>query len=122
MNAEEHIGPGLTMNPEVFAVLQTAIDFSELEKSAGYRRLLAFLELKSTEAGEALLNGDKQNDREQVRLVIVWRERERIIADIKAEIHSSIANAKSVTRDLNVTTAQREGFDLIFNGDDEEGE
>jgi hypothetical protein len=122
MSAEEYTGPGLAMNPELFAILQTATDFSELQKSAGYRRLLGFLEAKSTEAGEALLNGDKQDDREQVRLVIAWREREKIIADIKMEIQRAISSARSVTRDLNVTTAQREGFALMFNGDDEQGD
>lgn len=120
MSAEQH--RGLVMSPEVLAILQGGIEYSELEKSAGYRRLLTYLEARAAATLEELLNATTLDDRTQLGLVIAWREREKMIADIKSEIRSAMQLARSTTADLDVTTAQREGFALKFNGDDDEGE
>lgn len=121
MSAEEFdgSGPGLSMTPDMFKAITAGMEYAELRKSAGYKRLMGFLQERTLEAGEALLNAQLLDDRSQIRLVCAWRERQKIIADIVAEIEQKIHHAKTATADVDVTMAQREGLALNFNGDDE---
>jgi hypothetical protein len=113
--------PGLQISPEIFEILQAGVDYSELEKTAGYRRLMKYLKGRTDAALQAMRDAPYADDKVRLGFLIQWQFCEDIVRDIQNEIKDRMALASSIVKDLDVNTAAREGFAHKF-GNDERGE
>jgi hypothetical protein len=118
---DHYEGPGLAMSAPIFEALQFGVDYSELQKTAGYKRLMEFLRGRAAAALQAMRDAPYAEDRVKANFQFQWQLCEDVIRDIEREISSRIALAKSVTKDLDISQLAAEGFAMKFeHGEDDE--
>lgn len=110
----EYTGPGTEMSAEIMEILQTGMDFGELQKSTGHQRLMTFLKGRAEAALQAMREAPYASDQIRLGLMLEWQFCEDVIRDLENHIHDSIQRARNTIKDVNVSELAREGFVLRF--------
>ena len=97
----EFDGGEWTIPPQILDIIQKGADYSELSRSAGYRRILQYLEGRAKEALLALRNAETAEDRHKLDLQWIWREREKMLEDLRKEIDHGIAAGRDTAKDID---------------------
>lgn len=96
---------GLALTPDILAILQAGLDFRELEKSEGYRRLMRFLRGRAEAALKTLKDAPYADDRTRLSLLFQWQLCEDVVRDVEFHVRDVIKLARSVSKDVEIGRA-----------------
>ncbi len=104
---------GISIDPSQFDAVQKGKAYRELLKSAGYKLLLDYMELRTSLALKAVREAKFADDRVKANFQLIWAEREEMTQDIEREVQRGIAIGKEVIEDLRETNVDI-GFPMDF--------
>jgi len=116
---QEYTGPGLALDAENMEILQAGMDFHDLQKTPGYRRVMKFLKARSDMALKTMRDAPIGDDKIRLEMLLQWQFCEDVIDAIDDHIDQAMRLAQSTIKDLNVNELAREGFAIRFGNDDE---
>ena len=121
---ETDTNPGLALTPETFEIIQAGTDFAELQKTQGFTRIMNFLKGRRDAALKTMRDAPYAEDRVRLGFLIQWQFCEDQLRDLENHIQDSIALARRVVKDINVSELAKEGFAYTLgnSNDDEIGE